>query len=385
MKAIAPPKPVHRMPPDVRREPLRIGKIVYLTIIGALVLVLLHMAFGHLYLLRGYAFVFAPSTVIALEFDARVTEVNVGEGERIEEGRLILRYDSLDLRRDVVEYATRISELEEKLGQARIESARLDATIDAARAYSAVAGEVEGAVSQLLDQGLAPNARLSTEARRHFEAQRDLLAFEAERDQLRQEIGRLAASLEATRGYLADLMERFGDGTVRARRAGVVSGLNVLPGAVVPAGVELLRIFAGEPFLLAYLEDASRITHDAGDPVLVDFPGGPTVVGRVARLTWVADRLPAEFQPQFKPADRERLVYVDVDTALLARFPVMTTASIYKPLGLEPALAVLHRVRSGFARFRASVMYPSDPLPRSAMHGPRAQEWPYEKALLLGF
>lgn len=353
MKSIAPKKAIYRLPPDVRREPLQVGKIIYLTAITAIILVLFHMAFGHLYLLRGKAFVYAPSRTVALEFDARIVRVRAGEGERVAPGELLLTYDSLAVRRDLVEFATRISELEERLGQARIERARLEATIAAARSYSMLTSEVEEAVSGLLGRGLAANSRLSTEAHRNFEARRDLLAFIAERDQLEKEIARLGESLRTTRGYLADLVGRFNSGEVRTVDGGIVANLAVLPGAVVGKGQELLRVFSGAPFVLAYMEDSSYIPYRPGDPVLVKFPGASTRLGRVAKRMWVADRLPEEFQPQFKPTDREYLVYIELDPEILTQFPVMTTATVYKPLGLEAALAVTQQIKQGTARLRA--------------------------------
>jgi hypothetical protein len=234
----------------------------------------------------------------------------------------------------LVEFSTRISELERRVSEARIQKARLDATIETAYDYSELTQEVENAVAKLRSEGLAPNSRMSTEALRRFEARRDLLAFIAERDQIAAEASRLAEEIEKTRGYLNDLIARFNDGEVRAGERGVVISLSISAGAVAKKGDPLLRIFSGERFILTYFDDASPVSRAPGGPVIVALPAGTIALGRIARITAVADRLPEEFQPRFKPAARQHLVAIELDPLLLARHPVMTTAAIYKPLGL---------------------------------------------------
>ena len=341
MHRIAPRETPYRMAEDIRHEPLRTGRIIYLAIIGALVVALFHFAAGHLYLMRGDGFVYARNTVVALEFDARITALDVEEGDTVEPGQTLLQYDSFALRRDLVEFSTRISELERRLSEARIQKARLDATVATAADYSELTREVEDAVAKLRSEGLAPNSRISTEAARRFEARRDLLGFVAERDQTAAEAVRLADGIERTRRYLDDLIARFDHGEVRAGDRGVVTSLAVSTGAVAKKGDPLLRIFSGKRFILAYLDDSSPVSRSPGEPVIVALPAGTIALGRIARITSVADRLPEEFQPRFKPTARQHLVAIEIDPLLLARFPVMTTAAIYKPLGLTTVLRLL--------------------------------------------
>ncbi len=341
MHHITPRNMPYRMVADIRREPLRIGKIIYLVVIGGIVIGLFHITLGHLYLLRGGGFVYAGNSVVALEFDARVAALAVQDGDQVEAGQLLLRYDSFALRRDFVEFAMRISELERRLSEARIQKARLDATIETATAYSNLTQEVENALIKLRADGLASNSRVSTEALRRFEARRNLLGFTAERDQLAAEAFRLAAGIEQTRRYLDDLISRFNHGEVRAHEPGVVTGVAISAGAVAKKGEPLMRIFSGRRFILAYLDGSSLVSREPGEPVIVGLPAGVLAIGRIARITSVADRLPEEFQPRFKPAARQQLVVIEVDPRLLAQSPVMTTATIYKPLGLATALRLI--------------------------------------------
>lgn len=347
MHRIVPRQTPYRVAQDIRHEPLRIGRIIYLAVIGVLVFALLHFAVGHFYLMQGDGFVYADNTIVALEFDARIAELHVQEGEAVEREQILLRYDSFALRRDFVEFSTRISELERRLSEARIQKARLDATIESASGYSELTREVEEAVAELRAQGLAPNSRISTEAARHFEAQRNLLGFIAERDQTDAESSRLAEGIQKTRHYLDELIAQFDHGEIRAREAGIVTNLAISEGTVARKGDPLLRVFSGNRFILAYLDDTSPVSREAGEPVLVALPAGTFAIGRIARITSVADRLPEEFQPRFKPAARQHLVAIEMDPLLLARFPVMTTAAIYKPIGLTTVLQFARRIRSG--------------------------------------
>jgi multidrug resistance efflux pump len=350
MRHIAPRGTVYRLPRDERREPLRLGRIVYLLVIGAVVVTLLHMAIGHLYLLRGEGFVFSENRVVALEFDASIVRLDVRDGDGVEAGQSLLRYDSFDLRRSFVELSLRIGDLERQLSEAQIQKSRLEATIDSARRYNDVARGIEEGLGALRTQGLVGNARLSTEAMRRFEAERDLLAFVAERDQIAREVTRLSAAIADSRKYLDDLIARFADGRVHADRPGVVADLTVAVGSVAKKTDPLLRVFSGRRFLLAYLDEASPVARAVGDRVIVRLPGRSLVIGRIARLTLFADRLPEEFQPRFKPAARQRLVAIDLEPDVLEGLPVLTTASLYRPLGLEAVLDTYGFTRRAFAR-----------------------------------
>jgi hypothetical protein len=102
-----------------------------------------------------------------------------------------------------------------------------------------------------------------------------------------------------------------------------------------------------ERFIASYLDDASLVSRAPGEPVIVALPAGTITLGRIARITSVADRLPEEFQPRFKPAARQHLVAIELDPRLLARYPVMTTAAIYKPLGLTTVMRLVSRGSAG--------------------------------------
>ena len=97
--------------------------------------------------------------------------------------------------------------------------------------------------------------------------------------------------------------------------------------------------------------------------MIVNLPGRPLALGRIAELTSVADRLPEEFQPRFKPVERQRLVVVELEPEVLQGLPILTTASLYRPVGLETALEAYGSVRRTYTRLRAFAA--ADRAPRS--------------------
>jgi multidrug resistance efflux pump len=335
MKRIAAAHIPYRASGDVRRESVRFGKYIYLAVIGAILLSLFHLAFSHFYLLQGEGVVSSRHDTVALEYDASVRRLNVVDGEMVEPGAPLMEFDSVWFWRTTVDLSTRIAELQRQLSETNIQKARLDATIATASKYADFTGNLEKALRELREKGLVPNARLSTEALRRFEAERDLLAFKAEREQMDQEIQTLKENLARAQSHYVQLVQSFGDGVIRARSRGVVANISATEGAVVTKGQPVMQVFGGERYILAYLDDDSPVSRDPGDPIIVSVPGSAYIMGRISAVTEIADRLPAEFQPKFQRAGRKRLIVISVDGGQLKSVPLMTSVRLYKPIGLE--------------------------------------------------
>jgi len=328
----------YRAVEDTRREPVRFGKYVYLLVIAGLLMFLFDRAFGYLYLLQGDGFVYAPNRAVALEYDATIRALDVRNGDVVQAGAPLLRYDSVWFRNRTLELATQIGRFQSELSDARVQAARLDAAIDSSRNEVVFTRTVQDQSLSLSDRGLISNERLSDLVHRFHEAERTLLELEAARDQLADEIPVLEASLARVERHYAELLAGFGDGLVTAPQSGVVANLRINAGAVVTAGNAILDVFGGERYLLAYLDDRSPIDYARGDRVLVRFPGQGFAIGRIADATAVADRLPEEFQPRFTTVDRSRLVRIEVDDARLDTASMLGTVRLYKPLGFETML-----------------------------------------------
>ena len=331
MKRLQALNETYRIREDVRVEPVRLGKYVYLAMLGSLLVVIVHTLFGHLYMLSGEGFVYADSEEIALEFDATVSELAVSEGTPVKPGDLLLRYESIELQQQLVDLALRLSRLHQELNDARISLARVGTNLKAADKYARFAQELEGILRNLKDRGLITSTQLGPELERSYDALQSLTGYRAEQQQIEAGIKTLEANIARVERHYQRLLSAFNDGEIRAASHGVVTGLEVSKGSVLDDGRAAMRVFSNERYILCYFDTRSFVSYQAGDPVLVRLPDQGLVVARIKQLTQVSNRLPDEFQPRFKPQQRQQLALIEVDRELLNRSTVLSTVSASKP------------------------------------------------------
>lgn len=123
------------------------------------------------------------------------------------------------------------------------------------------------------------------------------------------ELDVLNEARSASKAALTQLNRLYDDGYLRAPAPGVVGAKVPLVGQVVQPGVEMMQVYGGKAYLLAYLPDQYLFGIKDGMPVKVS-GGGNTVRGEIDSILAVADALPAEFQNMYRPRDRSRLVRI---------------------------------------------------------------------------
>jgi len=376
----------YRVTEDARREPLRLGKYVYLAIIAAIALFLFDRAFGWLYLMRGDGFVYGDGWTLAFEHDVTVERLHVRAGDRVDSGAPLVTVTSSGFQERAVTLSARVAEAVGRLQQA-------GTRLEGLRAERRVAGEELAFASAQFERarggaerGLVVGETLSDFAHARFRAQREVERLDAQTRALEEELAALGGAADRVRGHYAALLAGFGgghcappvsepetsalpaigsadgggtDGAVmlheapgsaapapgrcRAPQAGVVANLDITPGAVVRQGDPILQVFGDERYVLAYLDNRSPVPQAAGDPILVRFQGQGWTVARIGDPTAVAERLPPEFQPRLAQVTRDRLVIIRVDPAVLGEASMLTTVQLYKPVGLALALDLLGR------------------------------------------
>jgi len=338
MRRIARKKNPYRTAADVRREPLRLGKYLYLAVISTILLTLFHIFFGHLYQATGEGFVYAENREVGMSFPATVTEMPVETGERVRPGDVLFRVESFQIEsrlRDLEDsYIERLGTLNEK----RVERREIALKIEQLSAYLQATADLETRYREAREQGLVTEQRYFDTLKQRFEAERDLESAKAELSLLETEIENLRSSVERRKQDLAQLRRTFADGIRRAPIDGIVANVRIARGAVVNQGQSALRVFSDTRYLLTFMDSSSFVSVAPGDRVLVYIPGLGYKVGLISRLTEVSQDLPSEFQPKFKPTQRQRVARVVLPDFDLGRLPILSTVQVSKPLGLEWAL-----------------------------------------------
>ncbi len=325
---------------DVRVEPVRFGKYVYLAMLTVLCTVIIHTLFGHLYLLRGDGFIYADNEDVALEFDATIQELAVSEGEQVSQGQPLLRYNSVALHRQLVELALQISRLQREYENAQIDRVRVEATLAAASDYAKFSEELEQTLRNVKGQGLIASTQLGSQLQRSFDAVEALTGYQAEQRQLKNALRVAQENIDRVQGHYQALLAAFGDGEVKAGRDGVVTQFQITQGSVLKAGTPALRLFDKERYILCYFDERSFVSYHTGDPVLVSLPHKRFALGTIETLTHVSEPLPDEFQPRFRQRERQQLALIEVTPELLADSAILGTVKLYKPPLLKPLLAL---------------------------------------------
>ncbi|MCW5698858.1 MAG: biotin/lipoyl-binding protein [Rhodospirillales bacterium] len=369
MKAVIKSTPLpYRITEDTRREPLRLGKYIYVIAILSIAVILIDRTFGHYYLLEGDGFVYARRHSVALEFEATIKDLLVANGDRVNRGDLLLRYDSFRFKGRALELSARVSDLQRSLSEARIQAARLDASIGASKREVAISHRLERKSRDASNQGLIVNKGLSDLVHRYFDAQRQLLSLEASRNQLSEEIPLLTAGLDQAQSHYDDYVGTYNDGQFFASYDGVVANLGMSEGGVVTEGQTILDIYGDDRFILAYLDNRSLVQYQEGDQVVVRFPNNRFFMGRIAALTAVADRLPDEFQPRFSQISRDHLVRIEVPQEALHEQSMLSTVRLYKPVGLPFFVGLPDEIRGVMAGVSAHLSSISEHIALMSAH-----------------
>lgn len=338
LKRIARKRNPYRTAADVRREPLRLGKYLYLAVISTILLTLFHVFFGHLYQATGEGFVYADNREVGMSFPATVTEMPVESGQRVRAGDILFRVDSYEIEsrlRDLEDsYIERLGLLNERLVKRR----EYALEIEQLGSYLQATADLETRYREAREKGLVTEQRYFDTLKQRFEAERDLETARAELSLLQTEIENLRLSVERRKEGLEQLRQTFADGIRRAPIEGVVANVKVARGSVVRQSQSVLRVFSDARYLLTFMDTSSFVSVAPGDRVLVYIPGRGYEVGLISRLTEVSEDLPSEFQPKFKPTQRQRLARVVLPGFDLGRLPILSTVQVSKPLGLGWAL-----------------------------------------------
>ena len=334
MQKIKKPSMVYKTPQDVRKHSLGIAKYVYLSILAFFVFVILNYIFYPAYILNGDGFVLSERENIALEYDAKVKLILVGNGERVTEGQSLFLHDSIDFKTSLIKSSTEYADVLIKFQGYVTELDKLRAQIDASEDYFDFVERNKKKLDELYKGRITDIDRVLNETTRLHESNKDLMGLKAEFDSANKAYNKLREVVGLSGRALTDMIDDFNDGLVKTPVSGIVGGLRIAPGSIVKKGDTIIELFYGKRFLSILFEE-SFVSFDLGDPVIVYIPGHKMTVGRIVDIGAYSARLPEEIKPKYRPPGRRRLATVLVDGELLKDLDIMTVVEAYKPVGLE--------------------------------------------------
>lgn len=295
-----------------RPRPRTWDRNVYLALLVLFFAGLGNYVAGDRLFLRADGLVMLDRTVIGATALVQVTEVGVRPGQRVEEGQMLVKAESLETLGRLAELSMREAEVAER-------RARLRSELAMARELQPRAAE---RVQTLLDRharlAALETSRLVTLQRRevvadtHYDADVRSAVLTAQIDGLAAEIAALDATHEQAKDAVRNLKTRYRDGVHTAGRAGTIGDRVPAAGEVLNPGEPLLTLYWGEPYVLAYLPQNYLFDLTAGEAVTVN-TGKLSRSGRIEAILPMSTAIPSEFRNAFRLRETRQLARISLD------------------------------------------------------------------------
>ncbi len=112
------------------------GRRIYLTLLTLLALAITDYFVGDALILSADGVLLADRHAVDAVFPARVAKVMVREGDRIENGQLLMKLESVDIQREIAELSSRDAELSVRAAQMKVDQSRVAALLPVTERWS---------------------------------------------------------------------------------------------------------------------------------------------------------------------------------------------------------------------------------------------------------
>lgn len=314
-----------RLQTELRSNKGRMGRWVYLALLGLLLVYLLNLFLGDLLYLSAEGMVTRERQVISLGFPATVEELRVAEGERVKAGELLLTVDSIPILQDIADLSARLAEFRARRQELLARRLVIDETLPVARDHAAAVSQLLSSREGALREGLTTNMTLHELFQADYANRKEVAELAAEREALGLEIDGLEAIIGEFSASLERLGSRYDNGRVRAPRDGIVADLQISAGSGVGQGEPLMDLLVADSYVLAYIRPGAMYEVRVGDPVQLQY-GVVELAGRISEIFPLSVQLPSEFQRAFQPQERSQVVRIEIEDGELP--PLFTKVTV---------------------------------------------------------
>jgi len=310
---------------EKRAAPRSAGRFIYLGVLSIFVVLVANYLFGDFIFLRADGLVLRDRVVVAPTYVARIQQVRVKEGQRVEKGDVLLRLQSTDMLDRLADLSARRARLVADSVEYRIRAETVSALLPLAKKRESEAARIVGKFDELAQSGLARAASYDTALSANFDAQEDRIKLATQFKTLESELTTLQEARSVAEEALRDLQDQYADGIVRSPVSGAVGASVPAVGDVYRAADSILSVYSGKPYVLAYLPRRYLFAIEAGQSVAVS-DGRHSAHGTLVELLPITDELAKEFQNTFKPTDRSQLAKIRIEAE--SPFPLHAKVSI---------------------------------------------------------
>src|SRR5262245_18211994 len=242
--------------------------------------------------------------------DARVREVYVRPGDRVEAGQKIATVESPTMSRSLAELAAEKARIGSRVAQLEGRKTVVTTLLPLAEASAAEAQAFLGKVQNAGANGLAVSKTLAELTAARVQASERFLSLKAEQGSLELETKATKAALDEVSAAYEDQQRTYERGVLHAPVSGYVGANVAMVGEVLSgANDRIASIYTGPSFVHAYIPESYRFDVTEGEKVAVK-ARGQTIVGDVEKLLPVTEALPPEFQLPNRVRGRGQLVRI---------------------------------------------------------------------------
>ncbi len=296
--------------------------------IGILVLVgvgIFNFLWGDLFLFRADGLVVRDRAVVAASALSQVKQVDIQEGATVARGDVLMKIESSEMLERLADLSLRLAELTQTDADLSMRIATADQLLPLAERREREAAEIFSGLEKAQSANLVDSARYFEALNYSYDAKESHIRLAAETATLAQQRASLSDAHTDAVKALGDLRALYANGVITAPIDGTIGGRIPSIGDVFQAGNAMLSIYAGTPYVLAYLPPRYLFPISVG--MRVEIAGGrKRVKGIISEILPLTEPLPEEFQTSFRPRDRSQIARIKLDDA--EHFPLFDKVSV---------------------------------------------------------
>ena len=268
---------------------------------------------GDKFVLTADGLVTQEKVVVASPYEARVRQVLVKPGDRVEAGDKIAVVESATLSRTLAELSAEKARIQARVAQLQGRQEVVKRLLPLAEQNTTVASNHLDDVMRAKARGLAVEKSLQEMSTLHVTSSERTLSLTAEQVSLDMELKGAREALKEIEGSYANMQSIYAQGVLRAPVAGTIGAVVGSAGEVLAPGTsKVAQIHTGDAYVLAYLPDSYLFDVEEGQPVAVK-ARGRTITASIEKVLPVTEALPSEFQNPNRARTRGQMVRIELE------------------------------------------------------------------------
>src|SRR5262245_15031190 len=242
--------------------------------------------------------------------DARVRDVNVRPGDKVEAGQKIATVKSATMLRSIAELAAEKARISSRIAQLNARKGVVNTLMPLAEQNVTQTEGFLNALQKAGSNGLTVSKNLQEMTSASVQASERHLSLKAEQGSLGIEVDANKKALDQVSAAYDDLQRAYNNGVIYAPVSGYIGANVAMVGEVLSGGKDrIANIYTGPSFVLTYIPESYLFDVEEGQKVAVK-ARGQTVAGYIEKVLPVTEALPPEFQLPNKTRGRGQLVQV---------------------------------------------------------------------------